>query len=146
MATKKKLNKVFVNIGKILVKGTDGKTKAQDKYIVMPEELAKYIGATYLNKPPDDKKFVVQNGALKGRTITRSQSVAVSGKPYKLVYRSTEVVKKGTKRTGAKEKQIPIHVPAGVSLREFLKAVTKFSRKPAFLITPSGNRTAFVNA
>jgi hypothetical protein len=147
MATKKKSNKVFVYIGKVLIKGQDGKLKPQDKYLVMSEDLAKFVGATYLQKPPDDKKFVVQKGALKGRTITRSQSVAVTGSPYALGYRSTAVVKKGATRSEAKVKWIPIHVPVGVSLREFLKVVTsKFSKKPAFLKTPSGKTTALVNA
>lgn len=146
MAAKKKSNKVFVLIGKILVKGADGKSTSQDKYLVMSEELAKFVGAKYLSKPPDDKKFIIQKGTLKGRVVTRSQSVAVSGRPYALGYRSTAVVKKGATRTEAKVKWIPIHVPVGVTLRDFLKAVTKFTKKPAFLRTPSGNSTAFVNA
>ena len=147
MATKKKSNKVFVPIGKVLIKGTDGKSKAQDKYIVMSEDLAKFVGAKYLSKPPEDKKIIIQKGALKGRTILRSQSVAITGSPYALGYRSTAVVKKGATRTEAKVKWIPIHVPIGVSLRDFLTVVTtKFSKKPAFLRTPSGKSTAFVNA
>jgi hypothetical protein len=147
MATKKKsLTKVFIKAGKSVIKKADGTNKTEDQYIVISEDLAKFIGAQYSLKPPEDKKIIIKNGKLKGRVITRSQSVAIAGRRYELGYRSTAVVKKGAKRTESPIKWIPIHIPVGLTLREFIKVVTKFSKKPAFLRTPSGVSTAFVNA
>jgi hypothetical protein len=66
MATKNKpLNKVFVATGKIPVQQSNGKIVSEEQYIILSEELAKYIGATYTNKPPAPKKVVIAKGALK---------------------------------------------------------------------------------
>jgi hypothetical protein len=147
MATvKKNSNKVFVNGGKSPVRQADGTILNEDVIIVISEELAKYIGASYTVAAPAPKKILIKNGALKGRTITREHSVKVQGVKYELGYRSKIIVKKGAKRTEPKVKWIPIHIPSGINLRTFLRIIAnKFSRKPALLKTPSGKTTAFVN-
>jgi hypothetical protein len=148
MATKKKsLNKAFVNVGKVKVVQADGTIKPEDKIIVMSEDLAKYIGATYTTTAPAPKKITIAAGPLKGRVIERQHSVKVHGTKYELGYFDGKPVKKGTKSVGAKIKWIPIHVPTGITLRVFLTIVTsKFSKKPAFIKTPAGISTRFVNA
>jgi hypothetical protein len=148
MATQKKsLNKAFVNIGKVKVVKADGKVVLEDKIIVMSEELAKFVGATYTTKAPEPKKIKITAGQLAGRTITRQQSVTVQGTKYELGYFDGKPIKKGTKSVGKKIKWISIHVPTGVTLRVFLGiVVSKFSKKPAFIRTPAGISTRFVNA
>jgi hypothetical protein len=147
MATKNKpLNKVFVATGKIPVQQSNGKIITEEQYIVLSEELAKYIGATYTNKPPAPKKVVIAKGALKGRTIQREHSVSVSGAKYELAYIDGTTTKPGTNKKVVKLKWIPIHIPKGISLREFIKVIaTKFKKKPFLLKTPAGVSTRFIN-
>lgn len=141
--SKKNLKKVFVSLGKVKEKDSSGKDVEVEKFCVVTEDFAKYVGAPYSTKPPEPKKITITKGKLAGRTILREQSASITGDIYRLGYLAG--VEKGTgngKKAKTKIKWIPLHIPKGVKLRDFVKLVmTKFKRKPAYLKTPDGVST-----
>lgn len=143
--TKKALTKAFVSIGKVKEKQADGKIKLVDKYIVISEDLAKFIGAQYSTTPPAPRLIQITRGPLKGRTITRSVSTAIVGRAYKIGYVDGLQPKVEGRKRRAKIKWISLYVTKGVTLRILLKAIReKFTKKPVYFKTPDGVTTRFV--
>jgi hypothetical protein len=138
MATKQKhaLNKAFIDIGKVPVLQTDGTTKPEQEYVVVPEDLAKYIGATYTTTPPKPKEITKKGGGK----YTREVSVTVIGKKYKIGYVDGTTGKGKARKV--KFKWVTIHIPNGARLRTYINALMgKLKKKPVLLKTPAGKTT-----
>lgn len=136
--TKKKLNKAFISLGKI--KGNDGKD--EEEYLVISEDLAKFMGAKYSTTPPVPKKVTTKIGG-QTRIVERQHSVAITGRKYELGYvQGTKAVKSGktvTKKAVIKIKWVAIYCPYNMNTRKFINAViSKLTKKPGFLRMPSG--------
>jgi hypothetical protein len=136
---KKNLKKVFISLGKVKEK-VDGKEVEVEKFCVVTEDFAKYVGATYSVKPPAPIKVKITKGKLAGKTIEREHSTSITGDIYSIGY--IDGVTKGTgngKKAKSKIKWVPLHIPRGVKLRAFVSLImTKFKKKPAYLKTPNG--------
>jgi hypothetical protein len=137
-----KFKKAFISLGKFKQKNSNGVEEDVEKFIVMPEASAKYVGANYLTTPPAPRTVTVLSGKLKGRKYNVEHSTSISGTPYKFGYDN------GTKLTGkpAKPKQkikwVSFYVPRGVSLKQFMSIIfSKISKKPILLKTPAGMTT-----
>jgi hypothetical protein len=147
MANKKKesLNKAYVSVGKVKVKQADGTKKDEEKFIILSETLAKYIGAIYSTALPAPIKVEVKRGQLAGRSHLRERSVKIAGTRYQVGYvDGLKPAVNGQKRQ-AKIKWISLYVTAGITLRILLKAIrTKFAKKPVYFRTPAGVTTRFV--
>lgn len=141
----KSLKKVFVSVGTANKKLANGVIIKEEKFIVLSEELAKYVGATYLSTPPLARKIEVKKGILTGRSYTREISTRITGTAYKVGYVDGLTAKVEGKKRRAKIKWISLFVTEGVTLRILLKAIrTKFSKKPVYFKTPAGVSTRFV--
>jgi hypothetical protein len=142
-----KLKKAFISLGKFKQKNSNGVEEDIEKFIVMPEASAKYVGATYLTTPPAPRTVTVVSGKLKGRTYKVEHSTSINGTPYQFGYDA------GTRLTGkpAKPKQIikwiSFYIPRGVSLKQFMSIIfSKISKKPILLKTPAGVTTRIQSA
>jgi hypothetical protein len=138
MAKVKEQNAYF-DIGVVPIKNNLNKAVAIQKYIVLPKRFAIFLKIPVVTTPPAPRTITITKGRLAGRTRQVEFSGKVSGIKYELGYYN------GTKAATAKEKAaikikwIPIHIPRGLSTKEFLKVVTaKVTRKPQFLKMPSG--------
>lgn len=141
MATTKKKStvKAFIDIGKVAMLQNDGKYKDEQEYVVIAEDLAKYIGASYTVKAPPP--ITVTRGT---KTFTKEVSVNTSGRPYKLGYvdKVTSTGKGRAKKVSVKYKWITIHIPQGAKLRTYINALmTKAKKKPIKLMTPNNVTT-----
>lgn len=137
MATTKTPVKAFINLGKVTKKNVAGKSETHDEYIVVSEDLAKYVGAVYTTQTPPARQVTVSKGKLKGRTYTVEHSAKISGVKYELGYNDGTITQNG--KTKPKVKWIPLHIPRGMTLRTLLKALsTKFKKTPRFLKSPDG--------
>jgi hypothetical protein len=146
MATNKKkaLNKAFVSIGKVSEKQADGTKKQVEKFIILPEELAKFVGVPYTTAAPAPRKVEVKNGLLKGRTYLKEVSVKITGRIYKVGYVDGLRPKVGDRPRQVKIKWISLFVTNGITLRVLLKAIRSFKKKPVYFKTPDGVTTRFV--
>jgi hypothetical protein len=146
MATGKKeaLNKAFVSVGKVKVKQPDKSTKLVEKFIILPEQLAKFVGVPYSTAAPAPRKVEVKNGLLKGRTYLKEVSVKITGRIYKVGYVDGLKPKVGDRPRQVKIKWISLFVTKDITLRMLLKAIRSFPKKPAYFKTPDGVTTRFV--
>lgn len=147
MATNKQQTKnAFVNLGPVGKKNLDGIFESIDRYIVLRERFAKFIGATYSTQTPPPKKVTIKKGKLAGRIKFVEYSGKISGRKYEFGYYDDKVpILKGP-RGKRKIVWIPIHVPAYISTSTFLQLfMPKVLKKPVFLKTPDGKSSRFNN-
>jgi hypothetical protein len=135
----KTIIKAFISIGKIKKKDSKGVLHDQDTYIVLPEDNALFVGATYSKTPPAGKTITITKGKRAGKTYTKEAATYRSGTKYQFGYPN------GTTGTGTgqnqpvKYKWISFYVPRHVNLSQFLSIIfTKITRKPDKLRMPSG--------
>ena len=133
--------KAFIPLGKITRTNSKGVAESIDEYIVMPEDKAKFIGATYTTKTPAPITIKVTKGKLAGRTYTKEYAATISGTKYQLGYDG------GKTGSGTKVKQkikwVSFYLPKGVNLKLFLSLIkTKSTKAPLRLRMPSGITTA----
>lgn len=144
--TKKTTKNVFISIGLVGSKLLDGTSISIERYIVMSEKFATYIGATFQSATPPARKVTIKKGKLAGRIKSIEYSGTVSGRKYHLGYYDDKVpvLKKASSRR--KIVWVPVHVPRFISTALFLKLfIPKITKKPVFLKTPDGMSTRFTN-
>ncbi len=138
MATKTKhaTQKAFIDLGKVPIVQADGSTKQEQEYVVISEDLAKYIGAKYTTVSPAPKQVTTKGK----KTFTREVSVRAAGRPHKIGYADGTT---GTaKSRKVKIKWVTIHIPKGAKLRTYIDALmSKVTKKPVYLKMPSGKVT-----
>jgi hypothetical protein len=143
MATKAKhsTQKAFIDIGKVPITQPDGTPKLEQQYVVIAEDLAKYIGATYTTVSPKP----IQINKKGGKTFTREVSIQVGGKPYKLGYVAGTTGKGKARKV--KYKWVTIHIPKGAKLRTYISTLTgKLKKRPVLLKMPSGKTVRLFEA
>jgi hypothetical protein len=136
-----KITKVFISLGKFNQKTSNG-VELIEKYIVMREASAKYVGATYSPTVPPPRTVTIKSGKLAGRTYTVEHSASISGTPYKFGFDDGfKLTGKPAKRK-VKIKWVSFYVPTGVNLKQFISIIfTKITKKPILLKTPAGVTT-----
>jgi hypothetical protein len=147
MATTKEITKnAFISLGLIGSKLSDGTFFSTERFIVIPERFAKYLGAAYTTVTPPPRKVTIKKGKLAGRIKSVEYSGKLSGRKYHFGYFDDKVpILKGPKGK-RKIVWIPIHVPRYVATQTFLKLfLPHITKKPAFLRTPDGVTTRFNN-
>jgi hypothetical protein len=137
-------NKVYVPLGKVFIRKSDGTQSTEERHLIMSELQAKLTGATYTKKIPAP----ITVKTKKGQTFTREVPLQVTRVRYKLYYLS------GTKRVQVNGKSriapvfstVPLTIPQGMSFKQMLQIVrTKWKKKPTHVETPSGLKTRFIN-
>jgi hypothetical protein len=147
MATTKTSSKnAFISLGILPAKNAQGAIISKTKYIVIPERFAKYMGAQYTSETPKGQVVATKRGKRAGRFSSREFAAKMSGAIYEFGYYDGTGTSLSSSPGGRKIKWIPVHVPRGISLKVFLKIfMTKITRKPHFIKTPSGMSTRFNN-
>jgi hypothetical protein len=138
MAKVKQKNAYF-DIGIVPIRQNGNKIVETHKYIVLPVRFAIYMRIPVVIEPPPPKVVLIKKGKLAGRSRSVQYSGKVSGVQYELGYTDP--------KQASGVKWIPIHVPRGLSTKEFLKVITaKIPKKPQFIRMPSGKSTRLTDA
>jgi hypothetical protein len=136
-------NKVYVPLGKVPIRRSDGTVGTEERHLIMSELQAKITGATYTKKTPAPTTVRKKGGG----TFTREVPLQVTRVRYRLYY----VI--GTKQANVNGKSkkvpsfaiVPLTIPEGMSFKQILTIVrTKWKKKPTHVETPSGLKTRFV--
>jgi hypothetical protein len=144
--TKQPLKKAIISLGALPAKNSVGVLVTEPRYVVMAERFAKYIGATFSTEAPKSKSVQIKKGKRAGRLSNREFVAKSSGTKYEFGYYDGTATSVQDPKRSRKIKWVPVRVPKGIPLKVFLKIfMTKITRKPAFLKTPSGVSTRFNN-
>jgi hypothetical protein len=139
--TKQTEKKVFVNLGIVPVRNSQGVIVLTQKYIVMREKFAKYMQAQFSSETPKSAPVRITKGKLAGRLKQVEYKATISGVKYEFGYYSNAPIVKNPK-IPVKVTWVPVHVPKGLSTKEFLKSfLLKITKKPQFIRMPSGKST-----
>jgi hypothetical protein len=144
---KTKLKNAYFDIGVVPIRTNSNKIVPTHKYIVLPERFARYLQVPVVTEPPKARTVIITRGKLKGRTKQVEFQSKISGIKYELGYYNGVAASTTDPKRGVKIKWIPIHIPRGLSSKEFLKVITtKIPRKPQFIRMPSGKSTRLTDA
>jgi hypothetical protein len=137
-----KTSKVFVSIGVVPArkkKGTKEVTEAYERFLVMTEEQALFVGVPFKRFPPAPITVKRRDG----KTFTREVATTITKVRYRLGY--VLPPKRIDGRLFPNIKWVPLHIPKGLDLSSVLKIVRgKFNKKPTYFQT-DGSTTQFVN-
>jgi hypothetical protein len=130
-------SKVYVAIGKQKIV-VNGKTGTATKYIVMSEDQAKLVGATFTRYAP----VPITVTTKKGKSYQKLVPITVNKVHYRLGYVAGTKTVDGKKQVNIK--WVPLPIPLGMNLKQMLQVVrTQFKKKPVYFQT-DGSTTRFV--
>lgn len=123
---------VYIDIGKVKFRNDDGTPRDEQEYLIVYEEEARFMRATYKKEAPKPITIVTK----KGKTYTKEISGSRGGNKFRFGY-VDKIIAVG-KRKKTKLKWVTFYIPSGAKLSSYIEAaIKKIGNKPIRLMTPS---------